>query len=411
MNILFLCAEDFYGMYPEQFVPIYNGILRARYHINFLWVFRSAKEENISETSWEHSKVILVQKPDATRGLLKSYIAYFNNLKVAMRLTADYRADVIHAFDEPLMGLVAYWTSRRKNIPLLYQVTHLKEEETLLYGRYNIYGSPLKNYVRGRIGLMIRNWVLKRAEMVFAVSDQMKELFIKYGVEPDKVKVVQAGVDCSISIEDVKLAAKDVRESLRLTDSRVLFYMGTLNRFRKLDFMLDVLDQVSKEYDNVKLLTVSGNFDDQVWFKEEAEKRGIGEKLIMVDTVARKDLYGYIEAADICLAPYAPNLVNNCNSPVKLLEYLLMGKMIIGTNIPSQKDIITKLGAGYCVDHTVDAYSHAICKVFENSEESKSLDGDNIRSYLRSQRSFEAIAEKVFDGYRSLRRESVSKSN
>jgi len=403
MNVSFLCAEDFHTMYPEQFVPIYNGILRGRYDVNFLWVFRTTREESISETSWDNSKVILVPKPDFRSGLLKSYITYFKNLRAVMRLVDNcYRADVIHAFDEPLMGLVAYWASRKQKVPLVYQVTHLKEEETVLWGRYNVYGSPLKNVVRGKVGLIIRNWVLRRADMVFAVSDQMKELFIGYGVKADKIKVVQAGVNCGISVQDYKFAAKGIRESFGLEGNRVLFYMGTLSRFRKLDFMLDVLKQVSDKYDNVKLMVVSGNNDDKVWFKNEAEKRSVGEKIIMVDTVPRKDLYGYIEAADVCLAPYEPNLVHNCNSPVKLLEYLVMGKVIVGTNIPSQKDIIDKLDAGYCVDHTVNAYSDAICKVFQNAKEIRSLDIERIQSYLRSQRSFEAIAEKVFDGYRCL---------
>jgi len=403
MNVLFLCAEDFHTAYPEQFVPIYNEILKGRHDVNFLWVFRSARENCIIETSWNDSKVILVPKPDSRRGLIKSYIDYFRNLRAVITLAEkSYHAGLIHAFDEPLMGLMGYWASSRKKVPLVYQVTHLKEEETILGARHGIYGAPLKTYVRGKVGLIVRNWVLRRAEMVFAVSNQMKELFIRYGVEPDRIKVVQAGVDCNISVQDYGVAAKGIRKSLGLEGNRVLFYMGTLSRFRKLDFMLDVLKRVSDRYRTIKLMVVSGTRDDQNWFKAEARKRGVEDKVVMVDTVSRKDLYGYVAAADVCLAPYEPNLVNNCNSPVKLLEYLLMGKVIVGTNIPSQRNIVESLGAGYCVEHTVAAYSDAICRLLDVSEESKPLDIERIHSYLKSERSFEAIAERVFDGYQRL---------
>ena len=376
-------------------------MLRDRHGVDFLWIFRSTRDTLITETYWENSKVILVPKPDSRMGILRSYVGYFNDLKNAVKVANRcYRADAIHAFDEPLMGLVAYLTSRTRKIPFVYQVTHLKEEETILHGKFHIYGSPVANYLKGKIGWLIRNWVLKRADLVFAVSAQMKELFIKYGVNSERIVVIQAGVDCSISIQENRISAKSTRESLGLLNSRVLFYMGTLSQFRKLDFMLDVVKQVSERFEDVKLIVVSGSAEDREWFKSQAEERSVGQRILMIETLPRNELHRYISVADICLAPYEPNVVHNCNSPTKLLEYLLMGKVIVGTNIPSQRDVIDKLGTGgYCVDHTVEAYSQAICRFFDRAQEISDADLARIQTYLRAERSFEAISEEVFNGY------------
>jgi glycosyltransferase involved in cell wall biosynthesis len=403
MNILFLCAEDFYSEYPEQFAPIYGDVLKKRHGFNFFWVFRSTKNIALVHTKWDEDGMILVPKPVFIRSLFGSYISYFRNLQQVMKsVECCFNTDAIHVFDEPMMGLVAYLVKRKTKVPLIYQVTHLKEEETILYAKYKIYGSPVKNFIRGKVGLFLRNWILRRSEMVFAVSNQMKDLFITYGIKAERITVVPAGVNCSISPLMHDAAASQIRALHILEDKRVLFYMGTLSKFRKLDFILDIFQKIRLRYNDTKLMVVSGSPDDVKWFKCEASKRGVEEHLIMIKTVPRQELYGYIRLADICLAPYAYNIVNNCNSPVKLLEYLLMERVVIGTNILSQDSIINDLNAGLSVDHTVDAYYDAIVNIFDDPCFNKFSNAGIIHKYLSSYRSFDAIAETIFIAYNNL---------
>jgi glycosyltransferase involved in cell wall biosynthesis len=398
-----MCAEDFYSEYPEQFVPIYRDVLKKRHGFNFFWVFRSTKIRALKHTQWGEERMILVPKPLFIKSLFCSYINYFSDLQQAIKsVECCFNTDVIHVFDEPMMGIVAYLATRKIKVPLIYQVTHLKEEETILYAKYEIYGSPIKNFIRGKVGQFLRNWVLRRSEMVFAVSDQMKDLFITYGVKAERITVVPAGVNCTISPQLHDDAARQIRAQHHLEDKRVLFYMGTLSKFRKLDFILDILQKIRLRYKDVKLMVVSGSPDDVKWFKYEASKRGVEEHLTMIKTVPRQELYGYIRLADICLAPYAYNIVNNCNSPVKLLEYLLMERIIIGTNISSQDAIIGDLGAGFSVNHTVDAYYDAIVKTFDDPCFNKFSNSKIIQNYLYNYRSFDAIAETIFFAYKNM---------
>ncbi len=398
-DVLFLCAEDFGTIYPHTFGPIYNDVLRDKYGITFFWVFRTTKEDEISEASWGSSKVVLIPKPDFRKGLVSQYIRYFANLKKAIRTISNrYHFNIIHVFDEPLMGFVGWLASRKNKVPLVYQVTHLKEEETLLYGKYNIYGLRLKNYLRGKVGLLIRNCILRRATVVFAVSDQMRDLFIRYDVKASKIKVIPAGIDCNTKPRDYEVAANKIRASLKLENKHILLYIGTLNRFRKLDFLLDVLKQVLKQYHDAILVVVGGSNEDRMWFKNEAEQKGVADQVILVDTVPRKEIYGYIKAADVCLSPYEPNIVQNCNSPVKLLDYLIMGRPVVGTDIPSQKNIINELDCGFCVEHKIEPYAEAICKILNGYAPNIK----KIRKYLENYRSYEVLAAAISDAYNSL---------
>jgi len=298
-----------------------------------------------------------------------------------------------------MMGLASYLFSRKKSIPFIYQVTHLKEEETLLYVRAGINGHFIKNYLKGKFGFILRNWLLKKANIVFAVSLEMKKLFIDYGVQPSRIVVIPAAINFNISTERTSKEVSELSSKYKLAGSKVIFYMGTLNRFRKLDILLDILKRVNAQLNNTKLLVVGGTDSDREWFKSKVDEYGLGDKVVLTGLVDRNSLYSHIMLGDVCLAPYEKNIVNNCNSPVKLLEYIMMKRFVVGTNIPSQIWLISEYQNGITVDHDAESFSKAIINYFERP---KDISADYFTQWLEESRSFEAIGEIINDCYKSL---------
>ena len=58
------------------------------------------------------------------------------------------------------------------------------------------------------------------------------------------------------------------------------------------------------------------------------------DNVLLIDTVAYMELPMYAKYFDICIIPFKINDITLCTSPVKLFEYLAMGKPIVTTKMP-----------------------------------------------------------------------------
>lgn len=400
MNIVFLCAEIFESEYPEQAIPIYKDYVKINSDIKFNWVFRSKVYKTLGLINWRGDNCYLC--PILDRFSIASYFKYFYNIWIAInRIQKTDNISAFHVFDDPVMGLVAYIATINTNIKLVYQVTHLKEEENIIYSQYKIYGGVFANHLRGKLGLNLRNWILRRSNLVFSVSQEMKDLFVsRYKITENKIKVVPAGINCNIDFRAIERDSEFLKQKYQLMNHKIFFYMGTLNRIRKLEVIFYMLSNLSLRFKQVKLMILNGNEADKKYYLELSRKLNIDHLILFVDTVPRQLLYSYIAMADICLAPYFPNIVNNCNSPVKTLEYQLLNKFTLGTNIPSQTELLNEIGFGSAVNHHMSDYVNAAEEFLSKKDQIIGIEtASKLRQHLFSNRSFEAIAAKISEYY------------
>ena len=188
-RILFLSAETFPPVYA--FLDhVFNRVLYGKgYRVS--WIMPSEETKQVRAAYWGENRVWLIPKVRSTGlvGLIKEYIAHLRSIQEAVSKALEELGefDMVQVRDDPIMACVAWRLSQKKKIPFIYQVSHLKEEETILYARMKLYGNPGKNYLKGRAGLFIRNWLLRKADLVFPISDRMKETLAGYGVRRERM--------------------------------------------------------------------------------------------------------------------------------------------------------------------------------------------------------------------------------
>jgi len=402
-KVLFLSADTFPPAYA--FLDhVWNRILpEAGYQCS--WIMPSGEVRQTSETSWDNSRVWLVPKVRAT-GFIDLVTAYTRHLRfvqeaVERALARIGSVDIMQVRDDPIMAYAAWRLSRRDRIPFVYQISHLKEEENILYARMRMYGNPFKNYFQGKVGLLLRNWLLQKADLVFPISNRMRLTLASYGIKWERMVVLPEGVDTLTPPTRFDDTATNMRCELGLEGKKLLGYVGTMNRFRQLDFLLCVLRQVLDVHSNVHLLMVGGGRDpgDLPWLQNAANQEGVREHITFTGEVSRSQVSAYIRASDIGLSPIPTNPVYINSSPIKVLEYLALEVPCVASDVPDQCQIITDSGGGLCVSYEEASFVGAISSLLELSGDQLKKMGEKGRTYVAIHRDFTVLADQVVECY------------
>lgn len=406
-DVLFLCAETF----PSHYAflgAVFNNILRKRGY-RFHWIMPSKEVEGIETARWSGNQVWLIPKLTVSGlpGLVAGYSDHVHSIQRAAQEVLDETGslDAVQVRDDPAMAYVGWRLARRLQVPFIYQVSHFKEEEHLLYARMGFYGSRVKNYLKGRVGLLLRNWLLRRADLVFPISTTMKESLTRYGIPRERMVALPEGVDASLAPKQFQEPAGRLRRKLGLEDRRVLVYVGTMSRFRQLDFVLRVLARLGRSSPDVHLLMVGDGMApaDLSWLRGKADELGVREAVTFTGRVPRSEVPVYICASDVGLSPVPPNAVYVNSSPIKILEYLALGICCVASDIPSQRHIMEESQAGFCVPHQEARFAEAVEQLLDLADEERRRMGTAGRRYVTVHRDFHVLADVAREAYRTLR--------
>ena len=232
------------------------------------------------------------------------------------------------------------------------------EHPDLLYERYELFnysgvklarwhGIPiilevnalLKNY-GGKVYLesiarFIEKWVFKKSDAITAVSNILKEDILSYGIPEEKVWFLPNGV----ALDKFNPGVSDnwVREKYGLQNKIIIGFVGALESWYNFDILIDAMGDIVEKTSSIHLLIVGDGF-----YRESLEKQIESHKLknyiTLTGRVPHNMVPEYINAIDIaiflCVRTYT-----YC-SPMKIFEYMAMGKAITALNVGQVSEII-----------------------------------------------------------------------
>lgn len=407
MRVLFLCGETLSskGTYASV-EQLFGHILPGRGY-DHIWVAPSSQSHKVERVHLYGTEVWLFPKrrPASLRQLFGEYVqTYRDVVSITSEVLRQYGAfDIVLVRDDPLMAWAAYRLKSKYSTPFVYQVSHFKEEEVLLYAKRGLQGSRIKNSLMGHVGLTLRNALLRHADAVLPISEQMACTLEKYGIEREKMTVVPEGIDARIDPTEYGQRTEKLQTKLNLRGKQVLVYTGTMNRFRELDFLLRVLEALLRVEPEAHLLMVGDGPrpDDLLFLKQHAQRLEIDNAVTFTGLVARESVPAYILASEVGLSPFPPNPVLINNSPIKILEYLNVARPVVASDIPAQREIIDQGGGGYCVPHEEKAFLEAVLKLLRDPVSARVM-GQRGQRFVREQRDFQVLANIVEDVYRSV---------
>jgi glycosyltransferase involved in cell wall biosynthesis len=186
-----------------------------------------------------------------------------------------------------------------------------------------------------RLSKFIENWVCNNATTCIVISSPLKEILVKQGVRREKLNVIINGINPD---HFKKVGKNTIRKKYKIPEKAVI--IGVVAWFRKwhgLDLLIKTCYKNSLfQFKKVYLLLL-GDGPAVPECKAYVKEKCIEKYVIFAGAIERERIAEHIDAFDIALQPR----VTNYACPMKIIEYLAMGKAIIAPDQENIREILT----------------------------------------------------------------------
>jgi len=238
------------------------------------------------------------------------------------RAVREFKPDVIYERYN-LFLLAGLMAKRRFGLPLLLEVNSPLAHER---GRYG--GLSMKRLARWAEGTVWRG-----VDHVLPVTKVLAGYVAAYGVPNDRVTVISNGVNEAHFIGAASTPA--AKAALQLSDKLVLGFTGFLRDWHGVDSVIRWMAQPSVPT-NVHLLIV-GDGPARAGLERLAAEHNIADRVTFTGVVSRECVPDHVAAFDVALQP----AVVPYASPLKIFEYLALGKAIIAPRQANLEEVLT----------------------------------------------------------------------
>ncbi|MGA8849158.1 MAG: glycosyltransferase family 4 protein [Dehalococcoidia bacterium] len=307
-----------------------------------------------------------------------------------LKIFKEGNYNLILVTDDVFDSLVAAYIKRRHKVPFVFELSNPLEQ---MWENYKI---ELKKprvlyYVIASVNKFLANRLLREADLILPISKWLKEHLARQGIPETKMMPCPSGVDIQ-AFRDKD--GKGLREKYGLDNLKVIIYVGTLGKTRNLELLIRAFWEVRKEKANSKLLVV-GEGSDEDNLKGLAKELGIETDVIFTGQVPQAEVPNFIAVSDIGVSPVPPFYFYKLSSPIKIFEYMAMGKAVVANEeIPEHKEVLEESGGGILVPFTPEAFASAVIQLLDNPEQAAEM-GKRGREWVLKNRGYELLARKL----------------
>lgn len=220
-----------------------------------------------------------------------------------------------------LYFLSGAWLRKKYSIPMLLEVNAPLYDERRKYS-----GIALDWFAR---------WTERRAwraaDYVLPVTRVLADYVTAAGVPESKIVVIPNGINAQ-RFGDTP-GVDEAKRALGLS-GLVLGFVGFMREWHRLERVVDMIAE-HKEQGWQLLLVGDGPVRQDL--QRQARERGVADRVTITGVVDRDHVANYIAAFDIALQPHVVEYA----SPLKLFEYLALGRAIVAPDTANIKEILT----------------------------------------------------------------------
>ena len=392
LRFLFVSSDKF-PPFRVDVSTLFGKKLAERGHI-IDWLLQSDETlHSAYQTEWSGCNVLVGPTDNGTSMASRSkknLRDIFHDFKM-FRMLRKNKYNFILIKDKFISALMAIVASKVFKVKFIYWLSFPIPEFYLYELREGTARYPLIYWIRGYFSkILLYHIIMPCSDHVFVQSKQMKKDIALQGISEDKMTAVPMGV----STEEIPFFG--YKKEQDKPDKKIVLYLGTLIKARKMDFLIRAFAKVLRKEENAKLYLVGGGDDpsDEQLLKDEIRRLGIEDAVFMTGFVPQQEAWAYVKEADVCVSPYYPTPIFNSTSPTKLIEYMALGKAVVANDHPEQRLVISESKAGICVPYEENAFAEAILYLLNHPEKAKEM-GIRGRKYVEKHRSYEQIADLV----------------
>lgn len=266
------------------------------------------------------------------------------------------RPDVLHAHSPVLTAIPALRVGRRAGIPVVYEVRALWEDGAVDHGTTH------PGSLRYAATRALETFVLKRARHVTTICQGLAREIASRGIAPEQITVIPNAVDTSAFAFD-PVRDRELTESLGLQGSVVLGFIGSYYGYEGLELLVDAFAKLCARRADVRLLFVGGGPREDA-LRARATELGVADRIRFAGRVHHDDVPRYYSVVDLLVYPRMPVRVTELVTPLKPLEAMAQGRMLIASDVGGQRELVRDGETGFLfAAGSVDALVETVLRV------------------------------------------------
>jgi PEP-CTERM/exosortase A-associated glycosyltransferase len=309
-------------------------------------------------------------------------------------LVARLAPDVLHAHSPVLNALPALWVGRRRGIPVVYEMRASWEDAAVDHG------TTTEGSVRYRLSRTLETFALRRADHVTTLCEGLRQDIAARGIPEEKITVIPNGVN------PVQFGAGRPRDpalaaALGLQGATVLGFAGSFYAYEGLDLLIDALALLTPRHGALKLLLVGGGVQEEA-LKRQAQALGLMDRVIFAGRVPHAEVGRYYDLIDILVYPRRSMRLTELVTPLKPLEALAQGKLVVASDVGGHRELIQDGRTGILFPAgNAGALAQTIERLLEEPQRWEALKRagrkfvEEERTWARSVARYAAVYERV----------------
>lgn len=288
------------------------------------------------------------------------------NIQAYIKINREMRRGKIDFIYERyfLFSIASMILARKYKIPIIYEVN----DSSFL--------PRLRRLKATKIANTLEKNVLSKSDVIITVSNHFKKHLASAGILDAKIIVSHNAIDPDI-FNPEKVINVDIGIS---RDYMVLGFVGLFVEWSGLESLIHVFFKIHGKFSKTHLLLVGAGPEENK-LRKIITDLGIQHHVTITGKVTHEEVPSYIHKMNICIIPKHETYT----SPVKLFEYMAMGKPVLAPGYDSIKEVIKNGWNGMLFEpNNNEDLLNVLEEVFKNGDLLKTLGANAAKDVLEN---------------------------
>lgn len=257
---------------------------------------------------------------------------------------------------------------------------------------------PVTITLRGMLPLLVPfrlrrpqlRFALRRAARIIAVSEPLKRDAVALGIPPERVRVIENGIDPEVFEARDRIEAR--RRLCLAKYGPLLVSVGTLAPRKGFHLVIEAVARCARRWPALRFAIVGGDGPEGAMgaeLRQLAARLGIADAVIFAGPRESSELADWYSAADLFVLATAHE-----GCPNVVLEALACGTPVVATPVGNIPELIDSPRVGLLVERTVESISQGIARGLD-----RNWDREAVRARIAS-RTWRAVGREVAEELR-----------
>ena len=286
------------------------------------------------------------------------------------KIKRNFKIKKIFSLDLIPLGIpkIGFWIQSISFAKLLFFYSLFKKAD-IIYSRDSFSLYPLSFFKKNLVyeshvfpnNIFFHKKVFKKSRAIITITQGLKNLFIKKGIDGNKILVAADGVD----LEDfnIEITKEEARKKLNLPlDKKIVMYIGLFDEWKGYLTLLKSSNFFKDE--QIKLVMIGGTEKQVQNLKKEYPD------VIFLGYLPYTDLPLNQKTADVLVIPNSGQMAISkyYTSPLKLFSHMVSQRPIVASDLPSLREILNENNAILVKSDSPQALVEGIEKALKNPD-------------------------------------------